>query len=262
MVTSQEMVSIKKSFFDFDSYHFIKVFMRFSWKEKKIVSLNECHIKRQSTKNATESTVSLGEKFTSFGSGLGPVWVEFGSGLGQVWVRFWKSPGFFEFQNSLWIIFCTQLSIFLVSFFWIFKIFSFSMMVKYFWSRDISNINSCVFRRTKTYQSWTENFDISGWKSGEKRFQGHPRSKSQTNPRGQKFSKYGVTVKLVRRILDAKKTDRTYKHSRSKVFIDRIVMFYRTVSVGDYLMTHPWDHPWRLNPGLDWTWTQKSFWIR
>ena len=51
------------------------------------MSLNECHIKRQNTKNATESTVSLGEKFTSFGSGLGPVWVEFGSGLGQVWVR-------------------------------------------------------------------------------------------------------------------------------------------------------------------------------
>ena len=93
MVTSQEMVSIKKSFFDFDSYHFIKVFMRFSWKEKKIVSLNECHIKRQSTKNATESTVSLGEKFTSFGSGLGPVWVEFGSSLGRVWVRFGSGFG-------------------------------------------------------------------------------------------------------------------------------------------------------------------------
>ena len=47
--------------------------------KREIVSLNECHIKRQSTKNATESTVSLGEKFTSFGSGLGRVWVGLGS---------------------------------------------------------------------------------------------------------------------------------------------------------------------------------------
>ena len=31
------------------------------------MSLNECQIKRQSTKNATESTVSLGEKLADFG---------------------------------------------------------------------------------------------------------------------------------------------------------------------------------------------------
>ena len=36
---------------------------RFSWIETKTVSLNEYQIKRQSTKNATESTVSLGEKY-------------------------------------------------------------------------------------------------------------------------------------------------------------------------------------------------------
>ena len=41
---------------------------RFSW-ETKTVSLNEYQIKRQSTKNATESTVSLGEKYWLLRSG-------------------------------------------------------------------------------------------------------------------------------------------------------------------------------------------------
>ena len=50
------------------------------------MSLNECQIKRQSTKNATESTVSLGEKL----AGLGPaqVWARFRPELGQGWVEF------------------------------------------------------------------------------------------------------------------------------------------------------------------------------
>ena len=54
------------------------------------MSLNECQIKRQSTKNATESTVSLGEKLADLGPGQ--VWARFGSELGQGWVDF--GPGF------------------------------------------------------------------------------------------------------------------------------------------------------------------------
>ena len=77
----------QKSFFRFRQLSFHKSLHEIFMKREKIVSLNECQIKRQSTKNATESTVSLGEKKIA---DLGPaqVWVRFRPELGQGWVDF------------------------------------------------------------------------------------------------------------------------------------------------------------------------------
>ena len=145
------------------------------------------------------------------------------------------------------------------------------MIIQYFQSRDISNINSCVLGLAKN-----PGFDLKffiyllhfRWNISWTKFV------QVKNPYGILFQNTAqlLTVYIVSSIGMLKGLNRQIEHSRSKVFIDRIVMFYRTVSVGDYPMSHPWDHPWRLNPGLYWTWTKvilipfnhfpPSFWQR
>ena len=145
--------------------------------KREIVSLNECHIKRQSTKNATESTVSLGEKFTSFESGLGHFWVRFGSSLGRVWVGL-GSLSYLKIHGELY--FAPNYQFFSFHFF-IFSIFEFFIFQ---WSSNIFNLG--IFRiltvassdGQKRISPGPEFFDISGWTFDEKRFKGHLRLKS------------------------------------------------------------------------------------
>ena len=116
------------------------------------------------------------------------------------------------------------------------------MIIQYFQSRDISNINSCVLGLAKN-----PGFDLKffiyllhfRWNISRTKFV------QVKNPYGILFQNTAqlLTVYIVSSIGMLKGLNRQIEHSRSKVFIDRIVMFYRTVSVGDYPMSHPWDHP-------------------